>query len=203
MLVWAGELDADVVAAMQRRAAAHIENARHRGDVLTVGQALPAYADNLAHTGSPSEAIAAATEASSMAEALGAGWIAAVASRSRAGALAAMAVGGTGDRGMAAREIRRVITESRDRHAITAAFWALDSLAALLWDHDASAAYLLRLAAGGMWATGTPLPADAADVLDPATIAELEERANAMDADETVAFALDALDRYVAAIDPR
>ena len=52
-------------------------------------------------------------------------------------------------------------------------------------------------------ATGSPPPANAADVLDPATIAELEERANAMDADEVVAFALDALDRYLAAIDRR
>jgi hypothetical protein len=40
------------------------------------------------------------------------------------------------------------------------------------------------------------------DALDPATVAELEERANAMDAEETVALALDALDRYLAAIDP-
>jgi hypothetical protein len=39
--------------------------------------------------------------------------------------------------------------------------------------------------------------------MDPATMAELEERANAMDADETVAFALDALDWYLAAMEPR
>jgi hypothetical protein len=39
-------------------------------------------------------------------------------------------------------------------------------------------------------------------VTDPATIVELEERATAMDADEIVAFALDALDRYLTAIDP-
>jgi hypothetical protein len=54
-----------------------------------------------------------------------------------------------------------------------------------------------------MWATGTPLPADAAATLGPATVAELEERANAMNADETVALALDALERYLAAIDPQ
>jgi hypothetical protein len=114
--------------------------------------------------------------------------------------LVAMAVSGSGDRATAAREIRRVITESRDRHTMTTAFFALDSLAALLWDHDRPAAYLLRLANGRMWATATPLPAAAA--LGPATVAELEERANAMDADQIVAFALDAIDRYLAAIDP-
>ena len=119
-----------------------------------------------------------------------------------ADALAAMAVSGTGDRAAAAREIRRVITESRDRHTMATAFWALDPLAALLWEYDAPTAYLLRLANRRMWATGTPLPAHAVDALDPATVAELEERANAMDADETVAFALDALERYLAAIDP-
>ena len=72
----------------------------------------------------------------------------------------------------------------------------------LLWDYDAPTACLLRLADRRMWATGTPLPADVVDALDPATVAELEERANAMNADETVALALDALDRYLAAIDP-
>jgi hypothetical protein len=54
-----------------------------------------------------------------------------------------------------------------------------------------------------MWATGSPLPADAVDALDAVTVAELEERADAMDAEETVAFALDALERYLAAIDSR
>jgi hypothetical protein len=40
------------------------------------------------------------------------------------------------------------------------------------------------------------------DAFDPGTVAELEARANAMNADETVAFALDALERYLAAIEP-
>jgi hypothetical protein len=79
----------------------------------------------------------------------------------------------------------------------------LDALAALLWEYDAPTAYLLRLANRRMWATGTPLPTHSADALGPATVAELEQRAYAMDPDETVALALDALDRYLAAIDPR
>jgi hypothetical protein len=54
-----------------------------------------------------------------------------------------------------------------------------------------------------MWATGTPLSADTVDALDPATVAEVEEPANAMNAGQIVDFALDALDRYIAAIDPR
>jgi hypothetical protein len=53
-----------------------------------------------------------------------------------------------------------------------------------------------------MWASGTPLPADAVDALGRSTIVELEERANARDADQIVAIALEALDRYLAAIDP-
>jgi hypothetical protein len=53
-------------------------------------------------------------------------------------ALAAMVGSGTGDRATAAREIRRVITESRDRHTMATAFDALDQLAALLWDDDAA-----------------------------------------------------------------
>jgi hypothetical protein len=114
-----------------------------------------------------------------------------------------MAVSGTGDRVTAAREIRRLITESRDRHAMTVAFWALDSLAALFWEYDAPTAYLLRLANRRVWVTGAPLPVDVVAALDPATRAELEARVNAMDADEIVIFALDALDRYLAAIDPR
>jgi hypothetical protein len=61
----------------------------------------------------------------------------------------------------------------------------------------------MRLLARRMWATGTPLPADAVDALDPATVAELEARANAVNVDETVAFALDALERYLAAIESR
>jgi hypothetical protein len=80
-------------------------------------------------------------------------------------------------------------------------FYALDPLATLLWNFDAPAAYLLRMAILHRWATGSPPPANAADLLDDATIAELEERANAMDADEVVAFALDALDRYLVAVD--
>jgi hypothetical protein len=98
-------------------------------------------------------------------------------------------------------KIRRVITESRDRHTMAATFWALDPLAALLWEYDASTAYLIRLANRRMWATGTPLPA--LDALDAATVAGLEERAKAMGADETVVLALEALERYLADIDPR
>jgi predicted ATPase/class 3 adenylate cyclase len=199
----AGELDAQRVAAAQRRAAAFVEEARRRRDVLSVSYALIGHADVLVYGGSPGAALAAASEAASNAEAFGAGLVAGSCRRSMAGALAAMALSGTGDRATAAREMRLVIIENRDRHTMPAAFWALDELAALLWDYDAPAAYLLRLANRRRWATGTPLPANVADVMDPATVAELEERANEMDADETVAFALDALDRYLAVIDPR
>jgi predicted ATPase len=199
----AGDLDAEAVAAVQRRAAAYVEDARRRRDVLTLSYALIAHADILAYSGSPGAALAAATEASSIGEAIGAGFVATVGSRSMADALVAMAISGTSDRATAAREIRRVIIDNRDRRIMATVFYALDPLATLLWDYDPSAAYLLRLANQGRWATGTPLPGDAHDVLDPATIAELDERANAMDADETVAFALDALDRYLAVIDPR
>ena len=200
--VRAGELDTALVSAAQRRAADYVEDARRRRDVLTVSYALIAHADILANSGSPGASLAAATEASSTAGAVGAGWIAAVASVRMANALAMMTVSGTGDRATVAREIRHVITENRDRHTMATAFWALDPLAALLWDYDPAAAYLLRLANRRRWATGTPLPANAADVMDPVTVAELEERANAMNADETVALALDALDRYLAAIEP-
>jgi hypothetical protein len=201
--VMAGEHDAELVAAVQRRSAAYVEDARRRGDVLTLSNALIGYAYSLAHGGSPGDAVAADMEASSIAEALGAGWLAATASVNVAHALAAMAVSGTGDRATAAREVRRVITEYRDRHTMATVFYALEPLATLLWEYDARTAYLLRLAARRMWAIGTPLPADAVDALDPATVAELEERANAMNPDETVALALDALERYLAAIDPR
>jgi hypothetical protein len=201
--VRAGDLDAEVVGVVQRRAAALVEDARRRRDVLNLTYLLIAQADILAYSGSADTALAAATEASSIGEAFGAGFLATVGSRSMGDALAAMALSGTGDRATAAREIRHVITENRDRRIMATAFWALDPLAALLWDYDPRAAYLLRVAIQRRWATGSPLPANAADVMDPATIAELEERANAMDADETVAFALDALDRYLAVIDPR
>jgi hypothetical protein len=117
-------------------------------------------------------------------------------------ALAAMVVSGTSDRATAAREIRRVITESRDRHAMATAVDAMDPLAALLWEWDVPTAYLLHVASRRMWATGRPLPAAAVEMLDSATVAELEERANAMDADQLVAVALDALERHLAAIDP-
>ena len=85
---------------------------------------------------------------------------------------------------------------------MTTALFALDPLAALLWEYDARTACLLGLAGRRRWGTGTLLPAHVLDALGPATVAELEQRANAMDADESVALALDALDRYVAAIDP-
>jgi predicted ATPase/class 3 adenylate cyclase len=199
----AGELDDELVAAAQRRAAAYVEAARRRGDMLTVSNLRLAFADISAHAGSPSDAVAAVTEVSRIGEAFGAGWLVTVGRRTMADALAAMAIRGTGDRATAAREIRRVITESRDRQTLTTAIFVLDSLAALLWDYDAPTAYLLRLATGRMWATGTPLPADAIDALDPATVAKLEARANSMTADEIVELALDALDRYLAALDPR
>jgi predicted ATPase/class 3 adenylate cyclase len=198
-----GEPDAELVAAIQRRAAAYVDDARHRGDVLTLCYALVAQADILGYSDSPGVALAAATEASSVCEAIGAGFMAAVSRRSMADALAAMAMSGSGDRAAAARGIRQVITEARDQHTMATTFWALDPLAALLWDFDAPAAYLVRLAILRRWATGSPLPANAADVLDAAAIAELEERDTAMNPDEIVAFALDALDRYLAAIDPR
>jgi hypothetical protein len=197
-----GELDAELVAEAQRRAAANVDEARRRGDALMVTIALCAYADSLVHGGSPGDAVVAATEASSMGEALGAGWIADISSRSKADALAAMAVSGTGDRATAAREIRRVITGSRDRHVMPTASFALDSLAALLWEYDAPTACLLSLVGRRRWATGSPLPAHVVDALGPATVAELEEQANAMNADQIVALALDALDRYLAAVDP-
>jgi predicted ATPase/class 3 adenylate cyclase len=201
-LVLAGEADAELVAATERRAATYVDDARRRGDVLTVSNALIAYQWILAHRGSPRDAVAASREAASIAEAVGAGFLAAVGGMALADALAAMAVSGTGDRATAAREIRRVITEYRDSHTMATVFGALAPLATLLWDYDTPTAYLLRLVARRMWAAGTPLPAHAADALGPATVAELEERANSMDADETVALALDALERYLAAIDP-
>jgi hypothetical protein len=83
----------------------------------------------------------------------------------------------------------------------TASF-ALDSLAALLREYDAPTACLLSLVGRRRWATGTPLPAHVVDALGPATVAELEEQANAMNADQIVALALDALERYLAAVDP-
>jgi predicted ATPase/class 3 adenylate cyclase len=198
----AGELDAPGVAAAQRRAAAYVDHARRRDDVVTVGSGLLIYAYSLAHGGFPGEAVAAATETSSVAEAVGADWIAATGRVGLAEALTAMAVSGTGDRATAGREIRRVITEARDRHSVGTAFGALDPLATLLWDYDAPAAYLLRVANRRIWATGTPLPADALEAFDLTTVVELEHRANAMTADEIVALALDVLDRYLAAIDP-
>jgi predicted ATPase/class 3 adenylate cyclase len=201
-LVLAGEADAELVAATQRRAATYVDDARRRGDVLTVSNALIAYQWILAHRGSPRDAVAAATEAASIAEAVGAGFLAALGGMSLANALAAMAVSGTGDRATAAREIRRVITEYRDSHTMATVFGAMAPLATLLWDYDTPTAYLLLLAARRMWATAAPPPAHAADALGPATVAELEERANSMDADQTVALALDALDKYLAAIDP-
>jgi predicted ATPase/class 3 adenylate cyclase len=197
-----GEPDPDIVATVLRRAAAYVEDARRRGDVLTLSLALDAYASSLLRAGSPGEAAAPATEATSIAEALGAGWLADLSSRSMAAALAAMAVSGTGDRAAAARQIRRVITQARDRHTISTAFWALGPLARLLRGSDAPTAYLLLLANRRLWATGKPLSADAVAALDPATVAQLEERVNGMNADEIVALALDALDRYLAAIDP-
>ena len=200
-LVRAGELDGEFVAAAKRRAAAYIEDARHRGDLLTVSNALLVYADSLALGASPSDAVAAAIEVSSIGEAFGAGLLAVMGRRAMADALAAMAVSGTGDRATAARELRRVITESRDRHTPGTALWALDSVAALLWDDDAPTAHLLRLASGQIVANGAP-PLNAVDALNPATVAELKERAKAMDADETIDVALDALDRYLAAIEP-
>jgi predicted ATPase len=200
--VLAGENDAELVAAVQRRAATYVEDARRRGDVLTVSNGLLAYAYSLTHGGSPNDAVAAATEASSIAKAVGAGWLAAVGGVALADALAAMAVSGTGDRATVAREIRRVITEYRDSHTMATVFSALEPLAVLVGEYDAPTAYLLRLAIRRMWSTDTPLPANAADALDPATVAELEERANAMNADQIVALALDTLERYLAAIDP-
>lgn len=203
-LIGAGEVDADLLLTVQSRTAAYVDDARGRGDALILGNVLPAFADSLAHGGFFGEAVAAATEASSIGEDIGAGWFVAMGSLSMANALAAMAVSGTGDRATAAREIRRAITESRDRHTMAAAFWALEPLAALLWDYDAPTAYTLRLAANRrLWAAGTPMPTEALDELDPATVAELEARAKVMDADETVALALDALERYLAAVDVR
>jgi predicted ATPase len=202
MLVMAGGLDAESATAVQRRAAAYVDDARCRGDALTVSNGLAVYAHSLTHGGLPGDAVAPATEATSIGEAVGAGWLAATGSTALANALAAIPLSGTGDRARAAREIHRVITEARDSHTMAVVFVALGPLAALLSDYDARTAYLLRLAARRMWATGPPLPTDAIDALDPATVADLEERANAMDADEIVAFALDALERYLAAIDP-
>jgi hypothetical protein len=201
--VRARELDAGFAAAVQGQVAAYIEGARGRGDALMVGIASAVYADSLAFGGSSSDAVAAATEACTIGEALGAGWIAAARNRSMADALTAMAVSGTSDRAAAAREIRRVIIESRDRHTMLTAFWALDPLMALLWDYDPRTVYLLRLANRRTWPTGTPLPANAVDALGVATVAELEERANAMNADQILALALETLDRYLVAVDPR
>ena len=107
-----------------------------------------------------------------------------------------MAVSGTGDRATAAREIRRVITEYRDSHTMMTVFGAMAPLATLLWGYETPTAYLLLLPPDEC---GPPPPADA---LDAATITELDARAAVMDADETVALALDALDRYLAAIEP-
>ena len=88
-LVLAGEADAELVAAAERRAAAYVEDGRRRGDVLTVSNALIAYQWILAHRGSPGDAVAAATEAASIAEAVGAGFLAAVGGMALANALAA------------------------------------------------------------------------------------------------------------------
>jgi len=85
-------------------------------------------------------------------------------------------------------------------------FATLAPLAVLSWDYDAPTPYLLRVARRRMWAgAGSPLPAGAAgavDALGPATVADLDERAKAMDADEAVTLAPDALERYLAAIGP-
>jgi len=82
-------------------------------------------------------------------------------------------------------------------------FATLAPLAVLSWDYDAPTPYRLRVARRRMWAgAGGPLPAGAVDALGPATVADLDERAKAMDADEAVTLAPDALERYLAAIGP-
>jgi predicted ATPase len=201
--VRAGLLDSEMVAAARRRVAACVEDARRRRDLLMVGYALCAYSYVGAHDGSPADAVVAATEAASIGEAFGAGWLAASAGGALVDARVAMAGTGSGDRAAAAREIHRAIIESRDRHTMATVFAALGPLTALLWNYDAPTAYLLRVARRRMWAgAGSPVPSNAVDVRGAATIAELEQQANAMDAGDIVALALDALDRYLAAIDP-
>jgi hypothetical protein len=81
-----------------------------------------------------------------------------------------MTVSGTGDRAIVAREIRRVITDYRDSHTMATVFGVLNPLATLLWDYDAPAAYLLRLASQRMWSTVTPLPANVVAAFDPASL---------------------------------
>jgi hypothetical protein len=45
-------------------------------------------------------------------------------------------------------------------------------------------------------------PTDLAAGLDPATVAKVDEQARTIDTDQAVAVALDALERYLAAIAP-
>jgi hypothetical protein len=198
-----GDINAELMAAVQHRAAAYVDDARRRRDGLTVCYAHLAHADILAASDSPAVALAAATEASSTGEAYGAGFIAAVGRRSMAEAVAAMAISGSGDRATAAREIRHVITEARDQHTMAMTFWALDPFAALLCDFDASAAYWSG------WGRCTGGPAAVRCRPTPPTFSTRQLAPNWNSGQtrwmppRSSPFALDAVERYLAAINSR
>ena len=117
-------------------------------------------------------------------------------------ALTAMTHGETTQQAVAARELHRIITEAPERDVIASTIGALEPVAAVLWDHDPRTAYLLAVVHGRTWVTLSLHPTDLAAGLDPATVAEVDEQARTMDTDQAVAVALDALERYLAAIDP-
>jgi predicted ATPase len=193
--------DPAVVATGLHRAANLVDRARRCGDPLLLGMVLAPYCWCLTFGGRTHEAVTAALEISALGAHHSSGFLLDQGGSCLANALAAGATGDSAHRATAASELRRILTEQRQRHSLMFAAGALDPVAALLWEHDPRTAYLLTLIFRRTWGTSGLVP-DIAAQLDPDIVAEVDEQSRTMDTDRAVVVALDALDRYLTAIDP-
>ena len=102
-----------------------------------------------------------------------------------------------GPRPEIARQLRRFVLDALERGNLQFGLVIIDCVAVLIWEDDPRTAYLLPAIYRRAWAVNPMLPAEARSHLDPAEIAELDDRAATMPDRDALALALGALDRYL------
>jgi hypothetical protein len=190
-----GRVDADVEGT-RRRAAALVARARRNGDELVLTRALTAQAAVHVFSSDVDVALASATEALTIADALDARFHADAARNIISFALSQAAASGRRDAVLVVRELRKAIEDQLLHNSRSLAVAALEPLAVLIAPHDADTAYLLSAVSHRLGWIGT--------VLDPAVVDRIEpERRSALDAeavttsqDQAVGLAFAALDRH-------
>jgi predicted ATPase/class 3 adenylate cyclase len=173
-----------------------LARARRSGDEIAITRALAALAFVQFFGDAVDVALAAAAEASAVADSIGAGLEADTARNALGLALSQAAAAGRRDAALVARELRRAIDEAQLHNNRILAVTGLDAIAVLVAQQDPETAYLLNLVSQRLDPIGSVLDPRVVDRIEPRRRSELESEAVTTSHEQARALAFAALERH-------